>query len=222
MNIVSILEKRIQPLANSEIAHAQSKYLKNQFVFLGIKKPVLFDIQKAINKEYRITTAAQLAETIQSLWCKKEREYHYSACLIAQHYHRLWTPAMLDLFEQMIRTHSWWDTVDTIAVHLVGKLLTIYPDLKKHMNIWSVDENMWVRRAALLFQLRYKHSTDYELLFLYCTKMMHEKEFFIRKAIGWVLREYSKTDRHKVALFLDTYAERLSGLSKREAQKYLL
>lgn len=97
-----------------------------------------------------------------------------------------------------------------------------FPELIDTMNGWITSDNMWLRRTALLFQLRYKSKTDIALLFDYCQKTMYEKEFFIRKAIGWVLREYSKTDAAVVAQFVAFHATKLSPLSKREALKYCL
>lgn len=186
---------------DNQRALAQSKYLKMKFSFFGIQKPNLVALQRDLFKKYPIATEAELIALIKVLWSKNEREYHYTACALAQKYHHLWTPAILELFDTMLRTNSWWDTVDTIAPHLVGSLAMKFPDLKATIQGWIKDENMWVRRAALLYQLRYKQNTDYAVLFSLCQKTMHEKEFFIRKAIGWSLREYSKIDPIKVRAF---------------------
>jgi len=121
----------------------------------------------------------------------------------------------------MIRTNSWWDTVDTIAPNLVGHLVKTHHELTKLMDQWIEDPYLWIRRAALLHQLRWKEMTDEETLFRYCQKTMHEKDFFIRKAIGWVLREYSKTNPRSVKKFIAKYQSNLSPLSIREGSKYL-
>ncbi len=215
------LEKLLLPLSNKELAAVQRKYLKNNFDFIGIQKPVLLKVQQDLLKQFPIKHEEELIEVVTQLWQKHEREYHYLACNIAQKFHRLWTPNMFPLFETMIRTKSWWDTVDTIAANLIGPLVARYPLLKSTLDFWIRDEYMWARRTALIYQLRYKKNTDYKRLFMYCSATMHEKEFFIRKAIGWALREYSKTNPAHVATFIETNKNNLSYLSIKEGSKYI-
>ena len=132
------------------------------------------------------------------------------------------TTASLPLIERMIREGAWWDFVDEIASNVIGGMLKRQPE-----NMWPVldryieDDDMWIRRTAILAQLKFKQETDFEKLASYCEACMDEKEFFIRKAIGWSLREYAKREPGKVKAFVAKHEQRLSGLSKREALKNL-
>ena len=121
----------------------------------------------------------------------------------------------------MITTKSWWDTVDTIASHMTGAMVFNYPETATIMDEWIDHENMWIRRTAILHQLNFKDRTDPKRLFDYCKKRMNEPDFFIRKAIGWALRQYSYVDASAVIQFVKTYESELSTLSKSEALKAL-
>jgi 3-methyladenine DNA glycosylase AlkD len=159
---------------------------------------------------------------VQQLWMQEKRECQYAATDLLLMYKGLWTQETIDLFKMCITQRSWWDTVDDIATNCVGALCLRFPDLiHRVLDLWIKDTNMWLRRSALLFQLKYKQNTGAQRLFKYCAETMHEKEFFIRKAIGWVLREYSKTCPEAVAQFVSDHSSELSSLSKREACKYI-
>lgn len=216
------LEQLFAQHADSRIAFDQAAYMKNKFVYYGIPKPQRARLQKECFKSYPITSESELVSIIDYLWTLEQREFQYAAMDLSQKYHKLWTPDMFELFEKLIRTKSWWDTVDTIASNIIGKLLFNNPNLQSRMDAWIADPDFWVRRTALIYQLRYKSETNHEKLFLYCAKTMHEKEFFIRKAIGWALREYSKTSPGKAQEFIETNKSSLSGLSIKEGSKYLL
>ncbi len=122
---------------------------------------------------------------------------------------------------ELITTKSWWDTVDTLAAHTVGPLVAAHPELADTMDAWVGDENMWLSRTAILHQLRYKERTDAERLFRYCTARAGHKDFFIRKAVGWALREYAYTDPDGVRAYISEHRDNLSPLSVREASKHL-
>lgn len=126
---------------------------------------------------------------------------------------------MLSVFSELAQQRSWWDSVDPLA-SLVGKLLLQYPDLRAKMWDWAKDDCMWIRRVALIHQLTYKEKTDEKMLFELCKQLAHEEEFFIRKAIGWCLRQYSKTKPAVVRAFINENTAILSELSKKEAGKY--
>lgn len=126
----------------------------------------------------------------------------------------------IHLLHELIIRKSWWDTVDGIAIGLVGNLASLFPELiPEFLNPWSTDENMWLRRTAILFQLHYKARTDEQLLYRYIRQNAESKEFFIQKSIGWALREYSKTNPSSVRDFIELNT--LSKLSVREGSKYL-
>lgn len=221
-NLIHALETAFKATSNADRAQWQTAYMLNQFTFIGVPTPDRRALQKTIFKKHTLSTQQELIDIISLLWHKKEREYHYAAMELAYHYRKLWTQDMMHTFEQMIRTHSWWDTVDYIAAWLVGTLVQEHLLLLTTMDAWIGDTNMWIRRTALLFQLKYKANTDTQRLFLYCTLTMAEKEFFIRKAIGWALREYSKTNSVLVKEFVEEHRKLLSGVSLREAEKYIL
>lgn len=216
MSFVKNLRNALEPLRDAERAAAQTAYLKGHFPFLGIPKP----IQNKVCKEFfKQNSVESLEKTIRELWNCPEREFHYSALDLALFHKKKWDKKFLALFEELVRTHSWWDTVDVIAVHLIGRVIEKDPDLLTVTDLWVGDEYMWIRRSALLVQLRWKEKTDEDRLFSYCLKLSGEKEFFIRKAIGWVLRQYAKTKPAAVKEFIEKYRSSLSPLSYREASR---
>jgi 3-methyladenine DNA glycosylase AlkD len=163
---------------------------------------------------------AFLKQSVLLLWKLPEREYQYLAINLLYTYSDQTSQETLLLIEKLVTTKSWWDSVDSFA-GLVGKLVWRFPDWKNTLDDYSTHENFWLRRIALLYQLSYKDKTDSQRLFRYCRMNAAEEEFFIRKAIGWALREYSKTNPNAVSDFLNKHQGRLSALSIREASKYL-
>jgi 3-methyladenine DNA glycosylase AlkD len=216
-----ILEKNFREASCPLLAKKQSDYLRNLFPFFGITKPQMRLLGKAWVKSIYLKNQKELKSMVRELWHKNEREFHYAAVELIKHNKKLHSVDFLESYEMMIRQQSWWDTVDDIASNLVGNHLKSYPELIKKMDLWIDDENFWIRRTALLFQLKYKDLTDEKRLFSYCQKRMREKEFFIRKAIGWSLREHSKTHPKSVKNFIHTHRDHLSPLSFKEASKYL-
>jgi 3-methyladenine DNA glycosylase AlkD len=219
--LIDNLEKVFKESASTEAAIAQSAYMRNLFPFFGIRKPVRQTLQLNVLRKYPICHEQELIDNLQLLWRRKEREFHYTALELAMRSQKLWTPRLFPIFEEMVRCWSWWDTVDEIAAKLLGSLVWSYPELISHFDDWIKDPLLWIRRSALLFQLKWKTQTDEERLFYYCKQTMHEKEFFIRKAIGWVLREYSKTHPKSVKNFINQHSTSLSSLSLKEGSKYL-
>ncbi|MGW0557799.1 DNA alkylation repair protein [Streptomyces sp. NPDC002926] len=154
-------------------------------------------------------------------WELPEREYQYFAVDYLRRYVGRCSSGFLPVVRRLVVTLSWWDTVDALASHVVGPLVTADTELKSAMDTWIDDDNLWVARTALLHQLRYKDATDTERLFGYCLTRADDPDFFIRKAIGWCLREYAKIDPDAVRDFVDGARDRLSPLSVREAMKHL-
>jgi 3-methyladenine DNA glycosylase AlkD len=130
-------------------------------------------------------------------------------------------PDFIAVVERLVTTKSWWDTVDSLAKGGAGALVLRHPDLAATMDRWIDDGNIWLRRTAILHQLGFKERTDAARLFRYCALRAGEQEFFIRKALGWALREYSKVDAEAVRAFVSEHERELSGLSKREALLWL-
>ena len=215
------LEKTFNEHADPVYAQKQSAYLLNQFPFFGIPKPKRAKLQKDLLNAYSLIHNSELIETVKGLWKMPQRELHYAGLdLLIRHGKRL-EPQDLGFLEEMIRTHAWWDTVDPLASHILGKFLLDHQDLLSEMDRWVCDEFLWVRRAAIIFQLKWKKQTEEERLFSYCQKRMHENNFFIRKGIGWALREYSKTSPQSVSRFLSQHESQLSKLSYKEGGRLL-
>lgn len=213
------LQEKFQSLQNPILALKQKSYLRDLFPIFGITKPELKVALREVFKAHPVKTEKELHLLLLALWEQKEREFHYAALELAKKYKKLWTPLSFPIFEKMIRTHSWWDSVDDIASNLVGALFLKQPELIAHMDHWIEDSDLWIRRTAILYQLKWKDKTDEKRLFSYCQKRAFEKEFFIRKAIGWALRERSKTHPQSVLTFIEQ--NELSTLSRKEASVYL-
>ena len=214
------LENLFRENANPENAFFMKKYMKNKFSFLGIKSPERRALTRAFYKNYNRPDINTLENIVRQLWKMEEREFQYFAMELVDKELKKMVRNDVQLFEYFVVNKSWWDTVDFIAANLVGKHLLNFPGLIEQMNKkWISSENMWLNRTALLFQLKYKNDMDAKLLKQNILKCRDSKEFFIRKAIGWVLREYSKTNPVWVSEFVDSTT--LSPLSKREALKWI-
>ncbi|WP_340818190.1 DNA alkylation repair protein [Methanolobus sp. WCC4] len=204
---------------NEEQAFQMSAYMKNQFPFLGTKKPQRTVLQKQFIKQSRKNKIADW-EFIFQLWELPEREFQYLAQDILIALAGELRETDIDNVEHLIITRSWWDTVDALASNVVGKMCLNHSTLKEStIPVWSKSNNMWLSRAAILFQLKYKEETDTDLLRKVILDNTGSDEFFINKAIGWALRQYSKTDDQWVKDFIEHHE--LHPLSIREGSKYL-
>ncbi|MEH6991611.1 DNA alkylation repair protein [Neobacillus drentensis] len=204
---------------NDDKAGPMKKYMKDHFLFLGIKSPLRKELEKQFFKETGILKEEFNKDIVEGLWDKDEREYQYTAITYIGKFIKKMPKDTILLLERLITTKSWWDSVDSIAP-LVGELARKYPELvEENINHWSIHDNFWLRRASILFQLKYKNETNEALLYDYMVKNADSKEFFIQKAIGWALREYSKTNPESVKAFIE--GNQLAPLSIREGSKYL-
>lgn len=210
------LEKQFHDQADPEIARGQEAYMRNQFEFHGLKTTQRRELQKTFLRKEYLPRRNELAAIVEMLWEKPQREYQYFAQELYFRYKADLQSQDMAVFEYMIITRSWWDTVDFIAVKLVGAYFRSFPGQQQvYVQKWLESENIWLQRTALLFQLKYKEDTDTSLLASTIKALVGSREFFINKAIGWALREYSKTDPQWVMEFVDK--TELSGLSRREA-----
>lgn len=201
-------------------AVGMTAYMRGHFPFHGIQtKP-----RRALGRQALAglppPTERDLREVALTCWALPEREYQYFAVDWLGHHAGLATPAFLDTARELITTKSWWDTVDTLAAHVVGGIVAAYPDAALVMDEWARDEDLWLSRAAVLHQLRRKATTDVDRLFGYCEALAGHPDFFMRKAIGWALRTYGWTDPDAVRAFVAAHSG-LSPLSAREALKHL-
>ncbi len=213
------LQRSLSEEGNNDFAIRMAQYMKNHFPFFGIQSTPRRQISNQWLKKYPINSESDTLSLLKVLWKKDQREFQYIGSDIAKKNKNKLTPKSIPTLEFCIRNKSWWDTVDAIAAHPIGAVVKNYPELLSLMDRWIEDENMWIRRTALLYQLQYKDHTDQDRLFHYCELRMDESEFFIRKAIGWVLRQYSYIDPDSVIDFVDKWDGRLSNLSKREGLK---
>lgn len=216
------MEKYTRDLESFILAHkndsnqpAMEAYMKHKFTFLGIKAPERVQLTKQFIKMNGDPTDLTV---IREIWDLEAREFQYIALALLDRQYKKAEKERIILYESLVVDKSWWDTVDTLAGRLICFHLLKYPELiEVYGEKWIRSENMWLNRAAILFQMKFKGKTDQERLFRYCEYMCNSKEFFIQKAIGWALREYSYIDRDAVVKFIQN--TKLAPLSKREGMK---
>lgn len=194
-------------------------YMKDIAPFLGLTTPDRRALSRTVLDGTPRPDEADCTAVALRCWRLPEREYQYFAIDCLRRHVRRLSSGFLPVARHLVSTVPWWDTVDALAAHVVGGLVAADPKLKSDMDRWIEDDDLWVARTALLHQLRHKDATDTERLFGYCVRQSAHPDFFIRKAIGWCLREYAKTDPQAVRDFVAGERERLSPLSVREALK---
>ena len=217
------IETALRPLADALQAMPMRAYMLDQFAFLGIRATPR---RQALHGLPRLNTwtGPELLVLAEALWDLPEREFHYVAVdLLAKHHRQLDLESLPRLL-QLVQRQSWWDTVDGLA-GVVGDILLRARagqcDVQRHMDLWLNHSNLWVRRVAMLHQLGWKAQTDEARLLRYALTLAPETDFFIRKATGWALRDHARTRPEAVRAFLLQHAQRLSGLTRREAGKHL-
>ncbi len=213
------LFEELKSLQDSERAVSMAAYMRNQFPFLGIAATP----RKLVAKSYfRIALQEHIIDFdfVEKCFQQQEREYQQLAVDYLLSIQNLLTPEDLNRIKKYIVTKSWWDTVDGLD-GVVGNMTLRYPELKKVMVEWSQTDNIWLRRVAIDHQLLFKNKTDTLLLAEIITNNFGTKEFFINKAIGWSLRDYSKTNPQWVKDFIQKHSSQMAPLSIREGSKYL-
>lgn len=206
-------------VADVEKAPEMAAYMKHRFTYLGCSAGERRKVSKPILNAAKKMDPDALLDLAHRLWAEPEREFHYVGMDVVRAGAKNLRADDLGRVRRLIEATPWWDTVDSLAIHSVGTLVTEYPDLVGEMDEWIESNDIWIARTALLHQLMYKERTDINRLFTYCTMHMESSEFFIRKAIGWALRQYARTDPDAVRAFVLNNEDSLSGLSKREALK---
>ncbi|MEH7444434.1 DNA alkylation repair protein [Bacillus sp. JJ1122] len=209
----------LQEHRNEEEAVRLSKYMRNQFVFFGLRAPLSRGLVKEYIGKNGLPDQDELVETIKALWSFEEREMQMAGLYIMDKMIKNIRTSDLGMIEFMITTKSWWDTVDHIAKHHAGKYFYMYPEKLGTIDTWLESGNVWLIRSAILFQLGYKEKTNEDLLSSIIERSLGSKEFFINKAIGWALREYGKSNPDYTINFVNNHT--LAPLSKREALKLL-
>jgi 3-methyladenine DNA glycosylase AlkD len=214
------LQARRQP----DRAPGMAAYMRDQFAFLGVAAPGQRDAYREATTGLPRTLPEHLVVAVaDDLWSRSEREHKYLACgLVNRHAASAAATAdLLPTLERLLTTEPWWDTVDSLATHAVGSVVRRHPELRAAMDRWLDGDDMWLTRSAILHMNRWKADTDRSWLFAACLRRAGHRDFFVRKAIGWSLREQTKVDAPAVVAFVEAHADELSGLSRREALMWL-
>ena len=217
MDVKELLED-LKRVANPNDAVAMKAYMKNKFEFLGVKTPARRKLAKAFFKQH--TDSVIDWNFINEAWSNPYRELQYAALDYLESRKKPLTPSDLPRLKKLAQTKSWWDTIDFLD-RLVGSIIARFPETKEIILAWSRDEDIWLRRLAIDHQLLRKEETDIELLENILVNNLGQTEFFINKAIGWALRDYSKTNPDWVRDFIERYQAEMVALSIREGSKYL-
>ncbi len=224
-DLPALVRATLRAHADPAKAGPMQRYMKSTMPFLGVSAVPLRAEIKPLFDVYRLESPAAWRATVRALWDQATyREERYAALELCGHrYYRAFQDLdALPLYQHLIVTGAWWDLVDPIASHRIGHLLATYPaPLKTALLAWAKGDDLWLRRTAIIAQLRHEADTDLELLFAAIEPALASKEFFLRKAIGWALRELAKSQPEVVRQYVRTNEARLSGLSKREALKHL-
>ena len=210
----------LREIADPSIAPAQQAYMKSQMPFLGVKVP---DVRRTTRRLARgLTDADAVRASALDLWrAATHREERYAATALMALRPLRGRLDMIDVHEEMIRTGAWWDHVDEVS-HRLAETLDAHPaEMTPLLREWSRDDDQWVRRASIIAQLGRREATNVELLVAVIAPNLDDTGFFIRKAIGWALRDYAKTDPAWVRAFVAAHESELSALSRREALKNL-
>jgi 3-methyladenine DNA glycosylase AlkD len=199
--------------------------MKSQMPYRGVQSTPLREVCRSAFAEFPLASFEDWKQTILTLWDNAQfREERYAALELLgdRRYRQYRTLDALPLYQHLIASGAWWDLVDGIATHLVRDLLVTYPaDMRAVLLRWSTGEDLWLRRTSIICQVSLRGATDTTLLTACIAANLSDKDFFIRKAIGWALREYSKARPDWVRQYVTEHASDLSGLSKREALKHL-
>ena len=216
--LISAIRSRLRHAADPARAAGAQAYLKSEMPSLGVRVPEVRRIVKTAARELPPGSLPVLLSTVLELWRGAAfREERYAAIDLTGLRLATGEMGMLALYEEIIRTGAWWDLVDGVSHRLCELLQTHREDMSIVLRRWSADEDMWVRRAAITAQLGAKSATDPALLAAVIEPNLADREFFVRKAIGWALRDYSDTDPGWVRGFAEAHGEALSPLSRREA-----
>jgi len=214
------LIKSFKQNANAVNAEGMKAYMLNQFDFFGLKTP----LRRKLSKEYfkqSLPPFMEVEEIVKDCWLHPSREMQYIAVELLACYKKQWKKDTIQLIEYILTHKSWWDSVDHAATDLTGPYFKLFPEqIEKITGRWNKSSNIWLQRSSIMFQKAYKKETDKELLSKHILHLTSSKEFFVQKAIGWALREYSKTNPVWVKSFVQKNS--LSPLSKREALKRIM
>lgn len=205
--------------ADPQRAVAMAAYMRDRHPFLGLAADRQRAVARTVTRGWPRPTEGELESVARAAWELPEREFQYFACDYLRAHVAVPGPGFIVVLRSLITAKSWWDTIDPLATRVVGPLVRRHPALTATMDEWSRERDLWLVRTAILHQLHYGAETDTARLFGYCTAQAGHADFFVRKAIGWALRQYARTDPAAVRAYVA--AADLSPLSLREATKHL-
>jgi 3-methyladenine DNA glycosylase AlkD len=221
--LIRAARKALRKAGDPAKASMMQAYMKSAMPYFGIQAHTLEKLARAIFAKHPMENIESWRDTVLELWRDaRYREERYLAIKLAGHpaYGNFRTLDALPMYEEMITNGAWWDYVDSIAKQRLGELLRLYPrEMRAVLRKWAKSDDIWKRRSAILAQLGFKNAIDLPLLYDCIQPSIDNKEFFLRKAIGWALRQYDKTDADEVRRYVAEHKTRLSPLSQREALK---
>jgi 3-methyladenine DNA glycosylase AlkD len=215
--VIDAIRNGLAELADPAKAPDMQAYMKSAMPFRGVQKPARTKLARALFDAHPLDGFAAWRDTVLTLWrdaTYREERYLALALLQDRRYRAYRTLDALPIYEELIVTGAWWDFVDEVSAGPLGELL---PEVSPALRGWSTDAVMWKRRASIIAQVRRKADTDFELLTACIEPNRADREFFIRKAIGWALRAYAWIEPQAVIAYCDTH--QLAPLSRREALK---
>jgi 3-methyladenine DNA glycosylase AlkD len=221
--LITVLRRELKAAGDPARAPGMQAYMKSTMPYYGVNTPGLRRITKALFDGHPLTDVTDWTDTVLELWrAAKFREERYAAIELTGHrlYRANQTPGALSIYDEMLVTGAWWDYVDAVAIHRVGPLLRAYPDdMRPVISAWSTDDDLWRRRTSIICQISFRGDADLGLLYDCIDANLDDRDFFIRKGIGWALRTYAWSDPDEVVRYVTSREDRLSALSKREALK---
>ncbi|HLE59868.1 MAG TPA: DNA alkylation repair protein [Candidatus Limnocylindria bacterium] len=222
---LATLSDELRTLADPSRAAQMQAYMKSAMPYHGVPMPVLRQVCRRLFAGRQWATAEAWTDEVLAVWRDAAyREERYAALALAGHRaaRAFQVPAAMPLYEELVVSGAWWDLVDDVATHRIGPILRAHPVAMRPVILeWSRSDHVWKRRASIICQVGARDAIDRDLLFACIEPSLGSREFFLRKAIGWALRELSKTDPDAVRAYVDANAERMSGLSRREATRRL-
>ena len=219
---VDKLEKLFESNRNAPYAIRMKSYMRDQFDYYGINSPLRKELLSSFLKENGKPSNEDLKQVVELLWKNDHREMQYVAMDIMGKMIRVLDDSYLLFLEKLILTKSWWDTVDWIAPTGIGHVFKKHPEhIKSITERWIQSENIWLQRSSIIFQLKYREQTDFQLMSDYILYRADSKEFFVKKGSGWALRQYSKYNAKAVIEFIKNHEDVLSNLTKKEGLKWM-
>lgn len=223
--LVEAVRRGLAEAADPDRAAAMQAYMKSAMPFHGVPAPAARRVFRAALGAHPVADRETWTDTVRELWDgATHREERYAALALARHrsYRTYLDPASPPLLEHLVRTGAWWDLVDDVASHLVGAVLLAHHDeTAPIVRSWAGSDDPWLRRTAVICQLGAQDRTDAELLTAAIDANLDDRDFFVRKAIGWALRQHARVDPDWVRSFVAQRSDRLSPLSQREALRHL-